>query len=326
MKPPLFVLFFVSPVIFPVEPGFDFREEIIFSEESPFTYPVYTNLETSVFFKYRYFGEKISLTVSPRILINKNRPYIGLYEFLLSVYGNYVVFNMGKNNIYFGEGISHSLFFPMLPVNNVSGKYLYNLNMDGKLSSVNILTGLFADTENMDIYKNPAWCDAWAVLQYSKESFTAGFESDALFSLEEKKIKHTKLALEGLFLFPGDFNLYGDISFLIRENDNLRENLASLMGFSKSFLLKNFSMTSIMEFSYKNDFGYALYQRFGFSNMINVIMGIEGSGNQSLNGILKIEYLLNKFKCEISGTGGNFLADNKKENTSIFMGVIYGYN
>jgi hypothetical protein len=315
-----------SSLVFSIEAGIRLKEEAVFLEESEYAGSAHADFESAVFLKYHHYGDRISLLVSPQLLIRENRPYIGFNELLLSLFGNYGILGMGKNRVYFGEGVSQNFFFPMLPGYGVSEDFLYNVNVDVKIPFLSILAGAFFDTQNIDVYKKPGWFDSWLIIKHEGEQFTLGAGADAFFSIDEKKLDYGKLAFEAVYLFPSDITVYGQISFLLNEQAALRDTVYSLAGCSKYFSFRSFSAVSIMELLYKEKPGYAFYQNFTALDTCTVMAGIEGFGIDTLRGVVKFQFFLNEFKMHITGTSGNLLANDKKTNATLVTGVSYAFD
>jgi hypothetical protein len=334
MKHYFFLLLFlqISAELWTLEFGIDTEQKIIFHEKSAYIPATSSILDTSLFVRYIFYGKWNYLNFTPMVKMHTDILRFGFYELDASFYINDISLSLGKNNFYFGDGISRNIFFPISPAspdNQISKQKFWNMRFNTIIHPLALSLGYIADTESIDNYSAPKWHSIYSVIDYSMEAYSFSFESDIRFTGND--VITGKTAFASKLLFAGNFSIYNTIASKYGDKFSFKNSFSIITGISKYFSLNPLNFTSILESSYAE---YAAnmtfyqnieYKELVFTASLSAFWDLNTDTN-TLKPQTTLEYYISGMYFEISYTFGSLLAENKFADSVLFLGINYDIN
>jgi hypothetical protein len=315
------------------EIGVDIDQTTIFHEKTVYAPESTSVLDTSFFVRHSFHGEWNYLNIAPMITIHTDTPYFGFYELEASFFINNISLSLGKNNFYFGDGISENFFFPvtqtLISNNKLSKQKFWNFRLNTFTNMLALSLGYIVDTENIDNYEVPEWHSVYGVVDYSRESFTLALESDARFTADSGIEGKTAFAFK--FLFDNTFSAYNTISYKYTDNLSFKDSFSIIIGVSKYYSLHPVAFTAVIESFYADSsVSMAFYQNIEYIDLV-LTTGISASrdllaGTNTVKPQTTLAWYISNFNFEISYTFGNILSEDVIAGSALFLGVKYALN
>jgi hypothetical protein len=320
-----------SVSVWTLEIGTDMEQTIIFHEKTRYSPASSSSFETSLFARHSFYGKWIYLDFAPMIKIHTDTPRFGFYELGVSLFINNISLSLGKNNFYFGDGISQNIFFPVTLISNdqISKQKFWNMRLNAVIHAFSLSMGYIVDTVSMDNYKAPEWHSVYGVVDYSRESYGLSLESDVRFTANGDVSGKTALASK--LLFDDTFSLYNTIAYKFAEEMSFKHSFSVITGISKYYLLHPLAFTSIIESFYAESIiNMSFYQNIEYKDLV-LTVGICASrdllaGTNMIKPQTTLDLYISDLNFEISYTYGNLLSENLFADSILFLRIKYVLN
>jgi hypothetical protein len=319
-----------SAVLWALEAGIDTEQTTIFLGKNEYAPETSSAIDTALFVRYMFYGRWNYLNAAPMIKIQGDVPRFGFYELDASFFINSVSVSLGKNNFYFGEGMSKNIFFPMLPLpgSRISKQKFWNGRLNAAAGNFALSLGYIADTESIDTYRVPEWHSVYCTIDYSQESYSAAVEGDARFNGSGGATGKTALAFKSLL---GDtVSLYSTSAYAYTEDLSFEKSFSVIAGVSKRFSLHPAGFTSILESSYAESVvNMSFYQNIEYKDFV-LTGGISAcrdlnTDKNRLKPQIMLAWYISSLGFEISYSDGDLLSEDKSADGILFLGVNYAF-